>query len=114
MLSLFRLSIVVVINQLIIATISFAATENNNEQEIIRTHAIAMHGEPKYPKDFSHFDYTSDEAVKGGSLKLHSVGSFDSLNHLIPKGNPADNIGLIYDTARTLAAAAVRGRLAGT
>ena len=104
MLSLFRLSIVVVINQLIIATISFAATENNDEQEIIRTHAIAMHGEPKYPKDFSHFDYTSDEAVKGGSLKLHSVGSFDSLNHLIPKGNPADNIGLIYDTITKAAA----------
>ena len=104
MLSLFRLSVVIVINQWIIATISFAATENSDKQEIIRSHAIAMHGEPKYAKDFSHFDYTSDKAIKGGSLKLHSIGSFDSLNHLIPKGNSADNIELIYDTITKAAA----------
>jgi microcin C transport system substrate-binding protein len=63
-----------------------------------RSHAIAMYGEPKYPVGFTHFDYTSDKAVRGGTLALGSQGNFDSLNPYIPKGNPADKLGLVYDT----------------
>ncbi len=65
---------------------------------IIKSHAIAMHGEPKYAADFSGFEYTSPTAKKGGTLKLHSEGTFDSLNGFIPKGNAADKLGLIYDS----------------
>ena len=57
-----------------------------------------MHGEAKYSKTFSHFDYTSDAAQKGGSLTLFGLGTFDSLNGFIPKGNAADKLGLIYDS----------------
>lgn len=66
--------------------------------EVMVSHAIAMHGEPKYPKGFERFEYTSDKAVKGGKLKLHSLGTFDSLNSFTAKGNKADHLGLIYDS----------------
>ena len=53
------------------------------------SHAIAMHGEPKYPPDFPHFDYVNPQAPKGGSLRRGALGSFDSFNQFIPKGNAA-------------------------
>ena len=52
-------------------------------------HAIAMHGEPKYPEGFAHFDYVNPDAPKGGSLRRGALGSFDSFNQYIPKGNAA-------------------------
>jgi peptide/nickel transport system substrate-binding protein len=50
-------------------------------------HAVAMHGEPKYPDGFKHFDYVNPDAPKGGSVAFAVLGSFDSLNPLIVKGN---------------------------
>ncbi len=75
-----------------------------SHSEITKSHAIAMHGESKYPADFAGFEYTSPHAKKGGILKLHSEGTFDSLNGFIPKGNPVDKLGLIYDSLTTGAA----------
>ncbi|GGO80598.1 ABC transporter [Marinobacterium nitratireducens] len=62
------------------------------------SHGIAMHGDLKYPPDFSHFDYTNPNAPKGGTLKRWSLGTFDSFNPFIIKGTPEDSIGLIYDS----------------
>ena len=53
----------------------------------VRSHAIAMHGEPKYPAGFTHFDYVNPDAPKGGSIRLARRGTFDSFNSFIPKGN---------------------------
>ncbi len=50
-------------------------------------HAIAMHGTPKYPPGFKHFDYVNPDAPKGGTLRLAVQGTFDSFNPFIPKGN---------------------------
>ena len=62
-------------------------------------HAMTLYDEaPKYPSDFSHFDYTNPDAPKGGTLRLAGLNGFDSLNPFIPKGNAADRIGLLYDT----------------
>jgi microcin C transport system substrate-binding protein len=69
-----------------------------NTQKIIISHAIAMHDQPKYPATFRNFDYTSPNALKGGSIRLYAIGSYDSLNPFITKGNVADKIGLIYDS----------------
>jgi peptide/nickel transport system substrate-binding protein len=52
-------------------------------------HGIAMHGEPKYPVDFPHFDYVNPDAPKGGRIVFGRQGSFDSLNPMIVKGNAA-------------------------
>ena len=62
---------------------------------------IAMHGEAKYKDGFSHFDYVNPDAPKGGKIKLHAIGSFDSLHPFVSKGNSAVGIGLIYDTLTT-------------
>lgn len=50
-------------------------------------HAIAMHGEPAYGAGFKHFRYANPDAPKGGRLTQAFVGSFDSLNPLIVRGN---------------------------
>ncbi len=70
-----------------------ATTAPAAEQTIHRGHAIAMHGEPKYGPDFTHFDYVNPEAPVGGIMRLGVTGTFDSFNPYIIKGNPASGIG---------------------
>lgn len=55
---------------------------------VYQSHAIAMHGEPKYGPDFQHFDYVNPDAPKGGTLRLGAQGTFDSFNGWISKGTP--------------------------
>src|SRR5581483_8198823 len=61
-------------------------------------HGIAMHGDLKYPAGFKHFDYVNPSAPKGGEVKQSTVGTFDSFNPFIVRGNPAAGIARIYDT----------------
>jgi peptide/nickel transport system substrate-binding protein len=49
-------------------------------------HAIAMHGEPAFPANFTHMPYANPDAPKGGRLTFGMLGTFDSLNPLIVKG----------------------------
>ena len=67
-------------------------------------HGIAMHGEPKYPKNFSHFDYINPNAPKGGILKQASFGSFDTFNPFVIKGNSAPGISILFETLMTSSA----------
>lgn len=64
-------------------------------------HGIAMHGDLKYGPDFKSFAYANPAAPKGGRLKQAAVGTFDSFNPFIVRGNPAAGIGQIYDTLLT-------------
>jgi microcin C transport system substrate-binding protein len=73
-------------------------------------HGLAMHGSPKYPADFTHFEYADPTAKKGGKLRLAAVSSsgFDSLNPFIIKGVPAAGLVLLgrsyfYDSLTTQA-----------
>jgi peptide/nickel transport system substrate-binding protein len=50
------------------------------------SHAIAMHGEPALPADFTHMPYVDPDAPKGGRLVWGMLGSFDSLNPFIVRG----------------------------
>ncbi len=59
------------------------------------SNAIAMHGAPKYGAGFRHFDYVNPQAPKGGTLKLHAMGSFDSFMPWLPKGTSAAGIGAL-------------------
>lgn len=63
-----------------------------------KLHALSLHGAVKYGADFTHFDYVNPNAPKGGTLKEHAIGTFDSLNRFIIKGVPAQNLKLTYDT----------------
>lgn len=59
---------------------------------------MAMHGEPKYGADFDHFDFVNVNAPREGAIKFSGLGTFDSLNPFILKGNPAEGVGYLYDT----------------
>ncbi|PIW27734.1 MAG: hypothetical protein COW30_09540 [Rhodospirillales bacterium CG15_BIG_FIL_POST_REV_8_21_14_020_66_15] len=61
-------------------------------------HGLAMHGDLKYRPDFKHFDYVNPDAPKGGTVRLGSIGSFDSFNPFIVKGSSATGAGFVYDT----------------
>ena len=61
-------------------------------------HGSSLMGEPKYPPGFAHFDYVNPDAPKGGVARLAAQGGFDSFNAIIPKGEAASGLALIYDT----------------
>jgi microcin C transport system substrate-binding protein len=64
-------------------------------------HAVSLIGKPKYPPDFKHFDYANPDAPKGGIVRMADIGSFDSLNPVLYKGEAAAGLGLIYETLMT-------------
>lgn len=62
------------------------------------SHAISLHGDPKYGPEFRHFDYADPDAVKGGDVRLHSIGTFDTLNPYTLKGVSAAGLSGLFDT----------------
>jgi microcin C transport system substrate-binding protein len=68
------------------------------QTKTIRAHGLAMHGAPKYGPGFTHFDYANPDAPKGGDVRLSAIGSFDSSNPYILKGDPAAGIGAVFET----------------
>ncbi|MDH3393607.1 MAG: extracellular solute-binding protein [Desulfobulbaceae bacterium] len=65
-------------------------------------HGISIDGVLKYPAGFKQFDYTSPVAQKGGSLVLHSLGSFDKMNPYTLKGSEPDGLTmLVFETLAT-------------
>jgi peptide/nickel transport system substrate-binding protein len=50
------------------------------------TYALAMHGAPALPAEYSQMPYANPEAPKGGRLVEGLLGTFDSLNPLIVRG----------------------------
>jgi microcin C transport system substrate-binding protein len=63
-----------------------------------RHHALSLIGIPRYAPDFKHFDWVNPDAPKGGRVRQWALGTFDSLNPFPAKGNPANEILIIYDT----------------
>ena len=61
------------------------------------THALAMHGEPKYAADFKALDYVNPDAPRGGELRLSKTGSFDNLNNHVITGNNAEGLEYVND-----------------
>jgi peptide/nickel transport system substrate-binding protein len=56
------------------------------------SYAIAMHGAPALPTNFDHLPYANPDAPKGGRLVQGLLGTFDSLNPLIVKGLPVQQV----------------------
>jgi microcin C transport system substrate-binding protein len=63
-----------------------------------RHHAVSLIGTPKYPADFQQFDYVNPEAPKGGLVRMADIGSFDSVNPVLYKGEAAAGLGLVYES----------------
>lgn len=66
-------------------------------------YAIAMHGRPALPENFSHLPYADPNAPKGGKLVLGFQGTFDSLNPFNLKAGSTSQ-GLIGNVFQTLMA----------
>ncbi len=56
-------------------------------------------GKPGYAPGFAHFNYVNPDAPKGGTARLSGASpTFDTLNPILPRGVPADGLGLVYET----------------
>lgn len=65
-------------------------------------HAIAMHGEPAYAPGFTHFSYANPDAPKGGKLTQGIIGTFDSINPFVIRGNPFQQLrGYVVESLMT-------------
>ncbi len=60
-------------------------------------HALVMHGQPKYPHNFQHFDYVNPNAPQGGSATFGEVGTFDNMLPWLIKGRPAAGLDFVND-----------------
>jgi len=69
--------------------------------QAVATYGMSLYGDFKYPPSFSHFDYVNPDAPKGGTMRLSSIGTFDTLNPFVVKGVPAAGIGELFDTLMT-------------
>ena len=77
-----------------------ALSEQHDSASAEPRYGIAMHGSPKYPSGFAHFDYVNPEAPKGGTLKMAVVANgFDSFNPFDIRGVAAAGVSTyLYDT----------------
>jgi peptide/nickel transport system substrate-binding protein len=81
-----------------------------DEASAAESYAIAMHGAPAMPADFSHMPYANPDAPKGGRLVESMLGTFDSLNPLIVRGVAVQQIrGLPFERGLVLESLMVRG-----
>ena len=60
--------------------------------------SISLQPKAKYPQNFQHFDYVNPQAPKQGNFVIAGLGSFDSLNPFIIKGESASGLAYLYDT----------------
>jgi microcin C transport system substrate-binding protein len=65
------------------------------------TYGMSLYGEFKYQPGFAHFDYANPDAPKGGTMKLSTIGTFDTLNPFVIKGVAGAGVGQIFDTLMT-------------
>ena len=69
-----------------VLALTIALTIDAGSLSAEESNAIAMHGAPALPADFSHMPYANPGAPKGGRLVQGFLGTFDSLNPLIVRG----------------------------
>ncbi|HSH63622.1 MAG TPA: extracellular solute-binding protein [Methyloceanibacter sp.] len=67
-------------------------------EESVKHHALSLIGEPKYPAGFTNFGYVNPDAPKGGSVRLADIGSFDSLNPILYRGEAAGGLSLVFES----------------
>ena len=62
------------------ATLAVAAFSVSAAEAIDYKHGYAFLAEPGYPPTFTHFNYVNPDAPKGGMMRRHGTGSWDSFN----------------------------------
>ncbi len=65
----------------------------------VTTDTLTIDGKPSFKWNKQYYPHVNPDAPKGGSLRLHSTGSFDSLNPFIARGISAGGIStFVYET----------------
>ncbi len=77
------------------------SAHQNTTIKIFQKKSISLIGNARYPDHFQHYDYINPDAPKGGTLKLASIGTFDSLNQYSSKGKTPEFLFLLYDRLMT-------------
>lgn len=90
--------ILFIMSAFLVALVVLDAQAQSASDKTETVHGIAMHGVLKYKSGFTHFDYVNPNAPKKGNVALSALGTFDSLNEFITKGNAATGLSLTYDT----------------
>ena len=65
-------------------------------QHITTSYGYALYGDLKYPAGFTHFNFADPNAVKGGTVRLTGLGSYDSFNTFAMRGSSAISIANFY------------------
>ncbi len=78
---------------LVLAPIAASAADGDNWRS-----GISTVGELKHPDGFERFDYVNPDAPKGGTLRMSTTGTYDTVNPLLAKGELATGLGLVFDT----------------
>jgi len=60
--------------------------------EIYEGKSISMHGEPSLSPGFDGYQHADTNSMQGGTLRLASLGTYDSMNPFIVKGRSAYGI----------------------
>ncbi len=66
--------------------------------KVIASYALSVHGTPKYQAGFARFDYVNADAPKGGTLRMGTVGTYDSFNRYATRGDFAASSEIFYDS----------------
>src|SRR5258708_34303949 len=69
-----------------VLALAIALTINAGAPSAEESYAIAMHGAPALPADFTHMPYANPDAPKGSRLAQGLLGTFASLNPLTLRG----------------------------
>ncbi len=68
-------------------------------EEPVFVPGVSSSGEPpKYQPGFQRFDYVNPDAPKGGVVTQGVVGTYDTFNPLLAKGDLAEGSGLVFET----------------
>src|SRR4030088_1545061 len=90
--------------------VALGPVPGTREARAAESYAIAMHGAPAVPADFTHMPYANADAPKGGRLVESMLGTFDSMNPLIVRGTAVQQIrGVPFERGLVLERLVVRG-----
>ena len=79
-----------------------AAQDKPGEKQGVKTsHGLTLLDDLKYQVGFKHLDYVNPAAPKGGMLRRFTIGTFDTFNPYIIKGNPSAGVSQVYETLMT-------------
>jgi len=86
-----------VLAALVTAWAGAAAAQGN----VTVSHGLTLLDTLKYGPDYKQFEYVNPDAPKGGTIRLYSIGAFDTFNPFVIKGVPAFGVGWLFETLMT-------------